>query len=113
MKFIELVSIDGTDIKRNDDNYNAELSEGTFSNRSERCSIIENTLRRWIKEEKVSVTEWRFKSPGIVLVINAEEISYMSEIMPTIDGIEISEEFWPWIPRATEIIFKDGTKKLL
>lgn len=113
MKFIEVSSINSIDVKVRDPEINAQFRKECFASTSEKQSAVETALESLIDKRNSAEYDLIFKSPVIGLLINVEEISHMSEIVSTIDGFRPQEKFWQLMPRATEIILKDGTKKIV
>lgn len=107
--FIMLRTIDSTDVKHKNADINAQLFKEKFTNMHEKQRVLENALESLEKSEGFSIDDWVFTSRSRGLLIDVKEISYMSEILPTIDRVKLPEKFW-LIPTATEIILKNGTK---
>lgn len=112
MKFIEVTSVNGIDVKILNPEINVQFLT-KIADSADKLSALETALESLIDKRNSAEYDLIFKSPGIGLLINVEEISHMSEIVSTIAGFRPQEKFWQLMPRATEIVLKDGTKKIV
>lgn len=112
MKFIEVTSVNSIDVKILNPEINVQFLT-KIADSADKLSALETALESLIDKRNSAEYDLIFKSPGIGLLINVEEISHMSEIVSTIDGFRPQEKFWQLMPRATEIVLKDGTKKIV
>lgn len=114
VKFIEVSSIDSINVECINSDFNARLFlKKPFQNSTEKLNVLETALESLIDKTNSPEYDLVFKSPCIDLLINVEEISYMTEIVSTIYGWQPPAKYWRLMPRATEIILKDGTKKIV
>ncbi len=86
-----------------------------FNTWKEKEEAIVEALERLmlLHEDEFKEDNWMFESSTIKIAIDVDEISYFYEVPPTIDGCEIPKKFWKFMKRATMIVLKDGTEKMV